>query len=386
MDAWIVGVGQTEYSRASGRPEAQLVAEAVTDAVADAGITLADIDGVVPYPDGPSAEDVIAAFGLSNVRFTSTPHLGGASSVAALQLARMAITTGTARVVVCAFARNGSSRRRIQNRVSSIVPGQRFRRSLEAPFGLSTPAQWYSLICRRHMHEFGTTREQLGEVAVVMRQHAQQNPAAQTHGRTLSMEDYLKSPPVALPYVLHDCCLETDGGCVVIVASSDVAAGCCRVPVRLAGVAEGHPNSPDDLANRRPFFDTGLRSAAPRALAQAGVGVGDLDAAMIYDCFTFEVIHQLEEAGFCARGEGGAFVAEGNIAYGGSLPVNTHGGLLSEGHLGGMNHIVEAARQLRGDCGSRQLHSAEVIAVTGWGDLGDGTMAVLVRDGLASAW
>jgi acetyl-CoA acetyltransferase len=248
---------------------------------------------------------------------------------------------------------------------------------------MNTPAQWYSLLCRRHMHEFGTTREQLGAVALTMRQHANLNPAAQMHGKKLTMEEYLASPVIADPYHLFDCCLETDGAAAFLVASPEYAAHVGAAPVYVEGVAEGHADSPDDLSNRQDFFNTGLTKAAPRAFDMADCGPEDMDFAMVYDCFTFEVIHQLECAGFCKLGKGGEFVANGNIALGGRLPVNPSGGLLSEGHLAGMNHLVEAVRQLRGNCGDRQVAGASRCAVTGWGDLGDGALAILSTTGPA---
>jgi acetyl-CoA acetyltransferase len=197
------------------------------------------------------------------------------------------------------------------------------------------------------------------------------------------MEEYLASPVIADPYHLFDCCLETDGAAAVLVASPEYAAHVGAAPVYVEGVAEGHADSPDDLSNRQDFFNTGLTKAAPRAFDMADCGPEDMDFAMVYDCFTFEVIHQLECAGFCKLGKGGEFVANGNIALGGRLPVNPSGGLLSEGHLAGMNHLVEAVRQLRGNCGDRQVAGAGRCAVTGWGDLGDGALAILSTTGPA---
>jgi acetyl-CoA acetyltransferase len=376
--ACIVGVGNTEFSRDSGRSVNRLAFDAIKAAASDAGIDPRMIDGIVPFMHGPSAEDVMVMFGLGDVRFTSVPHLGGAGSVAAVRIAALAIETGQADYVVAFVARNGRSGARVDKRVQTL-PGQAIRQELELVNGMNTPAQWYSLICRRHMHEFGTTREALGTVALTMRDNAQGNENAQMRGRLLTMEDYLSAPVVADPYLLYDCCLETDGACAVILTSSERARDCPALPAMIEGAAEGHPESPDDIGNRADIFETGLGSAAPRAFAAAGLTPGDVDVALIYDCFTFEVIQQLEEAGFCGRGEGGPFVLDGNIAAFGSLPVNPHGGLLSEGHIGGMNHVVEAVRQLRGACGPRQVVDAEVAVVTGWGDMGDGTIAVLTR-------
>jgi acetyl-CoA acetyltransferase len=382
-EACIIGVGQTELSRNSGRSVQRLAAEATAAALADAGVPASAIDGIVPGPLGPTAEDIMASFGLADVRFTAVPHMGGASAVAGLRLAALAVAGGQADVVLTFVARNGRSGARVDQRVAVAMPGQQFRTNLEYPHGMSTPAQWYSLLCRRHMHEFGTTREQLGAVALTMRQHANLNPAAQMHGKKLTMEEYLASPVIADPYHLFDCCLETDGAAAVLVASPEYAAHVGAAPVYVEGVAEGHADSPDDLSNRQDFFNTGLTKAAPRAFDMADCGPEDMDFAMVYDCFTFEVIHQLECAGFCKLGKGGEFVADGNIALGGRLPVNPSGGLLSEGHLAGMNHLVEAVRQLRGNCGDRQVAGASRCAVTGWGDLGDGALAILSTTGPA---
>lgn len=381
--ACIVGVGQTELSRNSGRSVQRLAVEAALAALADANLPPRAIDGIVPSPLGPTAEDIIASLGIADARFTAVPHLGGASAVAGLRLAALAVATGEADVVLTFVARNGRSGARVDQRVAVAMPGQQFRTNLEYPHGLSTPAQWYSLLCRRHMYEFGTTREQLGAVALTMRRHANLNPAAQMYGKPLTMAEYLAAPVVADPYLLYDCCLETDGAAAVLVTTPEYAARAGATPVYLEGVAEGHADSADDISNRPDFFNTGLTKAAPRAFDMAGCEPEQIDFAMIYDCFTFEVIHQLESAGFCKLGEGGPFVAEGNIALGGRLPVNPSGGLLSEGHLGGMNHVVEAVRQLRGTCGDRQVAGAARCAVTGWGDLGDGSLAILSTAGAA---
>jgi acetyl-CoA acetyltransferase len=375
--ATIVGVAQTDFSRDSGRSVPRLAAEAIAGACADAGISPKQLDGVIPFVLPPEGEDIAGMFGLEQLRFNLAPRLGGATSVGALQAAAFALESGLATYVAIFVARNGASRGRAVKRAAAVMPGQQFRQALEWPQGMQAPGQWYSTICRRHMHEFGTTREQLGHVALTMRAHANLNPHAQMHSRELTMEQYLGARMIADPYHLFDCCLETDGAGAVILTTADRAGESPHTPIEVLAAATARASTPDDLFGRDDYFDTGLSRAAPAAFAAAGLAPADVDVAMIYDCFTFELLHQLEDAGFCERGESGPFVEAGSIKLGGALPVNTHGGLLSEGHIGGMNHVVEAVTQLRGDAGERQVAGAAVAAVTGWGDLADGSFALL---------
>ena len=370
----IVGVGQTEYSRRSGRSVVDLAVRAARAALADAGLGRERIDGVIPVGGAIHADDLIMGLGLDTLVFDAVPAPGGNGAVASLALARTAIGAGRASTVLVVCARNGSSGARIARRVGSL-PGQQFRTQLEHPHGWSTPAEWYAMICRRHMHVHGTTKDHLAAVALTMRQHAQLNPAAMMHGRPLTLEEYHAAPMVADPYQKFDCCLETDGAAAVVVTATPPSER--ERAVALLAVETGRPSSPDDLTNREDWLHVGLTDAAPRAYEAAGLGPADVDAAMIYDCFTFEALHQLEEAGLCERGEAGPLAASGAFRLGGRLPVNPHGGLLSEGHVLGMNHVVEGVRQARGECGARQVAGARVVAVTGWGDWGDGSLALL---------
>lgn len=374
--AAIVGVGRTACSRNSGTTEAALALEAITSAISDAGIGVSDIDGIVPYVLGAPSEDVLEGLGIVDVRMAATTLMGGAGPVAGLKLAAMAIATGVARYVVVYVARNGGSQSRVESR-AIVVPGKTMRAQLERPAGMSLPVQWFALVARRYMEVYGTTREQMGEVALAARAFANLNPDAQMFEKPMSMDDYLSSRPIAEPYHLFDCCLESDGAAAVILTSAELADQ-HRHKVYVAGVGEGHAESSASFVSRRNFFDIGLHRAAPIAFDMAGMTPEDVDVAYIYDCFTFEVIHQLEAAGFCKEGEGGAFVENGRIGPGGSLPVNTGGGLLSDGHLAHMNGIVEASLQLTGRAGSRQVPSARRAFLSGFGDMGDGTAAVLV--------
>lgn len=374
MKIAIVGAGQTALSGRSGLCVAELGVQAARSALGDAGIAAESVDLVVPIGGCLFAEDLISGLRLSlNVRDVWPPP-GGNSTIAALALAKQLLESQAAEVALLVFARNGSSEARIRRRVNQL-PGGVFREQLELPHGWSLPAQWYSMICRRHMHEFGTTKEQLGAVAVTMREHAQLNPGAMMYGRPLDLDDYLASPMIADPYQLCDCCLETDGGAAVVLRADTTQR--THPAVLLCAAETARPESADDLTNRADWLDIGLTAAAPAAFAAASIEPKDVDLALVYDCFTFEVLHQLEEAGFCGRGEAGPLAAKGQFRLGGALPVNPHGGLLSEGHLLGMNHVIEAVRQLRGDAGRRQVEKARWAAVTGWGDLGDGGLALL---------
>ena len=374
----VTGVGETRYTRETDLSPLHLTLEATLAAVADAGLVPGDLDGVVPYGlSGVIAEDFITNFGLADLRYSAQTPLGGASVVAALQSAALAVASGVANHVLITLGRGSISHSRAATRVSQM-PQFRTVAEFEMPLGINAPAQFYAPMARRHMELYGTTSAQFAEVALACRAHAQLHDNAMMQ-RPMTLAEHQASRMIADPLRLLDCCLESAGAGAVIVSSAERARDLRAPPVYIAGVAEGHPDSPSAITQRPDLTRLGIAKAAPRAFAMAGVTPADIDVAEIYDCFTYIVLCQLEDLGFCAKGEGGAFVGEGRIRLGGALPVNTHGGLLSQAHMGGINHIVELVRQLRGEAGLRQVADAEVGLVTGYGDLGDGALAILRR-------
>jgi acetyl-CoA acetyltransferase len=378
--AAITGVGDTDYTRdAGGRSPLALQLEASLKAIADAGLRPSDIDGIVmPSPSSPVvAEELVTNLGIPDLRFSTGTPLGGAGPVAALQCAAAAVASGICSHVLLSLGRTGRTGQRIGARIQQM-PQFRLVGEFEAPSGALAPAQYYAPMARRHMEMFGTTSRQLAEIAVTTRQHAILNGNARMTA-PMSIEDHQASRMIADPLRLFDCSLESDGAAAVIVSAADRARDLRRPRILLAGMAEGHPDSPSAITQRPDMTRLGIAKAAPRAFAMAGVTPADIDVAEIYDCFTYIVLCQLEDLGFCGKGEGGAFVEGGALGLKGRLPVNTHGGLLSQAHIAGMNHVVELVRQLRGEAGRAQVPDAEVGLVTGYGDLGDGTLAIMTR-------
>lgn len=245
------------------------------------------------------------------------------------------------------------------------------------PQGAIGPPQFYAPVANRYRHTYGIDEHDAAAFALTMRRHAANNDLAVMRDRPLTLEDYLASPMISDPFRVLDCCLETDAAAAILVTSEERARDLAQPVVSVLGAGEGRPDPPDDIAGRDDLLRIGLHGAAQRAFEGSGVGVGDLDTVGIYDCFTYIALLQLEALGVCGPGEAGAFVRSGAAELGGALPVNTHGGLLSQGHVWGMNHVVEMVRQLRGTAGASQVAGAEVGAVTGWGDFGDGTAIVL---------
>ena len=354
-------------------------------AIEDAGLTPAEIDGVMPNElAGTIAEDFILNLGLPALAFSSTIRTGGASFVSAIQSAALAVAGGVAKNVLLVAGRRGYSAQRVSLTSEGAIaphPVMRHIDEFERPFGNTVASQWFAQAARRHMHEFGTTSEDFGHIAVSIRGHANLNPRALMFEKTMTLEQHQASAFIADPLRLFDCSLETDGATAIVITSAERARDAKKTSVPILGVGEGHGTPPTSITQKRDFTRIeGLELAGERAYAMAGLGPGDMDAAQVYDGFSWIVLASLEALGFCARGEGGSFVRNGRISLGGALPVNTSGGLLSEGHCSGANLVSEAVRQLRREVEpDRQVPDCERIMVTGEGDFHEGAALILGR-------
>ncbi|HZR80174.1 MAG TPA: acetyl-CoA acetyltransferase [Candidatus Binatia bacterium] len=362
----IVGAAESdEIGKLPGKSALMLHAEGARNALADAGLTAKDVDAVLAT--GRSTANEVPEYLGIRPRYLDNTQMGGCSFIAHLEHAMGAIDAGVADVVLITHGESGASRVGMgggDRFAPDTPPGQ-----WEMPFGIGGPATRYALAATRHMHEFGTTREQLAEVAVSTRKWASLNPRAMMRD-PITVADVLESRPIAWPFNLLDCCLVTDGGGALVVTSAERARDCRQKPVWVLGTGEASAHSIISQMPRFHVWDAALM-AAERAWAMSGVERSDVDLAMIYDAFTIVPILALEALGFCPIGEGGAFVSGGRTAPGGELPMNTNGGGLSYTHTGmyGMFLLVEAVRQLRGECGERQVEGATTAVCHGTGGI-----------------
>ncbi len=368
----VTGIGWTDYTKDSQRSILSLALEACQHAIEDAGIDYGDVDGVLCYGlnDTVHPQAVTTGLGLPRIGYHSNYVGGGNVCVATLGSAAMAITSGMARNVLVYRAMNGRS----STRLGGTGMEERFHATHEAqftfPFGWLSYPQYIAMAARRHMVKYGTTSEDLAEVAVTCRAHAALNERAMMR-RPITVADHQASRMIADPLRLLDICLETDGACAMLVSSAEQARDLRQPPVYILSVAQGGGARPgyafDGFFEWEEHADLYAQHIAPALWSGAGLGPADVDVASIYDCFTFSVISQLEGFGFCPPGEGGRFVRDGRVALGGELPINPHGGLLSEAYIHGLNGAVEMVSQLRHQSGSRQVPGAEVALATGFG-------------------
>jgi acetyl-CoA acetyltransferase len=364
----IVGIGATEFSKDSGRSELQLAAEAVRDAVADAGLRPSDVDGLTTFTMETNSEiNVARVAGLGDLTFFSKIGYGGGAACATVQQAAMAVATGVADVVVCYRAFNERSGHRFGSGLSRSEPtSEGIAMSWVSTFGLMTPAAWVAMFARRYMHEYGATSEDFGRVAVADRKHAATNPNAFFHGKPITLEEHQASRWIVEPLHLLDCCQESDGGVAVVVTSAERARDLPHPPVVIRAAAQG---SGADQFTMTSYYRDGLTGLPEMGLVgeqlwrQAGLAPEDVDVAVLYDHFTPFVLIQLEELGFCPRGEARHFIADGALELGGRLPMNPHGGQLGEAYIHGMNGIAEGARQVRGTA-VNQVEDVEHVLVT----------------------
>lgn len=362
--AAIVGIADTEVGFLPDRSGTRLCIEAILGAVEDAGLRPDQVDGLITSNSMVDPlfyhAEMIAEYMQIFPSMVLTVPMGGGTTGAAIGHAVAAIDGGVCENVVIAHADNlatGLSRERAIETLANAGHAQ-----FEQPYGAPVPAL-YALIAQAHMHTYGTTAEQLARVAVSARGHAALHPGAQKRD-PIAIEDVLNSPMIADPLHHLDCSLVSDGGGAIVLTSAERASDFSNDPVYVLGFGEGH--SHEHISQARSLTTSAAVDSGQRAFAMAGLTPNDVDVAELYDCFTPVVIIELEDLGLCPKGEGGRFVMDGSIDLGGSVPVNTHGGLLSHSHPGNpgsMFHVTEAVRQLRGGCGDRQVSGAEVALV-----------------------
>jgi len=366
----VAGVAESQLGDTGGRSVHDLQAEAVHAALADCGLSVADVDGYATNAVGFMPTSTMCEYLGIRPSFLDTTAAGGSSFEMMVGHARDAVAAGRAEVVVVAYASNQRSAR--SRRIGGNPAADEPALAYEAPYASLRPSGMYALAAQRHLHEFGTTPEQLAEVAVAAREWALRNPRAYRHGAgPLTVDDVLASPMLTSPLHTLDCCLVTDGGGAVVVTSLDRARDLAVAPVRVLGCGE-HGTHGVGMASMPDLTATGAYESAARAYAEAGVGPADVDLAMVYDSFTITVLLTLEALGFCGRGDAGAFVEDGRCRPGGSFPLNTNGGGLSYCHPGqyGIFLLIEAARQLRGAVEpDRRVDGCEVAVCHGTGGI-----------------
>ena len=368
-DPMVVGIGRSPYSRNSGRTTGDLATEACRNAIADAGMALSDVDGIIEFNVGDSANslNVAYALGLPGLRLPVDLMAGGNVVTQAVAMACMAVQSGRCKAVLVFRSLNSRSGQRIGTYTGDIRVGGDDQYG--APHGYMAPGQWFAMWCRRYMHEHGTTYEDLGQVAITTRKHAGPNEAAIMR-EPITMEQYLASRWIYDPFRLFDCALEADGACAILVTTREHARDLKQVPVQMLDEETFMGRHPDSWEDMGHLFSA---HSAPPLWARTGLKPADMDFACIYECFTFTTVGVIEDYGLCEKGGAGEYYRSGKASYGGECVINPHGGLLSEGYIHGMNHHFEAVLQLRQQAGARQVPDAKVALVTaGTGPFGGG--------------
>lgn len=354
----IVGVAESTLGRVPDKTALELQAEAARAALEDCALTLTDVDAVFAHTDDRFSSLLLAEYLGVRPRFTDTTNVGGMSNFVHVRHAAAAIASGMCRVALITYGSTQLSDG--ARKLTGLVEDPRSPRGqFVVPHGQLSPIGYYAMAAQLHLHRYGTQPSDLAEIAVAARKWAALNPKAYRRD-PLSIEQVLASPMIAEPLRVRDCCLVTDGAGALVVTSADRAADTAKRPVYVKGLAEifSHHYTPLDVPD---WLDTGASATASDALRQADLTLEDIDVVQLYDHFTIGVLQALEEIGFCERGAGKDFVKGGRLSPGGDFPINTSGGGLSYGHPGmfGVFLLIEAVRQLRGECGERQLPSHE---------------------------
>jgi len=368
-EAAIVGIGQTEFSKNSGRSELQLACEAVKAAIDDAGLQPSDVDGMASFTlDATDEIEIARAVGIGDLTYFGRAGYGGGATLCVVLQAAMAVATGVARVVVCYRALNGRSGMRYSSGVGEgVATSDLIHWGWYMPYGFMTPASWVAMFTQRYMYEYGCTGLDLAQIAVSTRKHALNNPHAFFYQQPLTIEEHQASRFIAEPFRLYDCCQETDGGTACVITSPDRARDLKQPAALIRGVSQAAAADQEMMTSfYRPSitFLPEMDLVASQMYQMAGLGPGDVDAAVIYDAFTSIVLFQLESFGFCKRGEAKDFIKDGNLEVGGRLPTNTNGGQLSEAYIHGMNGVNEGVRLIRGTS-TNQPRKNNCVLVTG---------------------
>ncbi|WP_433515960.1 lipid-transfer protein [Nonomuraea sp. CA-143628] len=372
--AAIAGIGATEFSKRSGRSELRLAAEAVFAALDDAGVAPGDVDGMVTFTQDTNQEIAVAReIGAGELTYFSRVEYGGGAACGTVAQAAMAVATGMATTVVCYRAFNERSGRRFGQpdaRLGGQPTSQGLEMSWHVPFGLMTPAGWVAMFAQRYMHTYGATSEDFGRVAVAMRRHAATNPAAWFHGRPITLAEHQESKWIVEPLHLLDCCQESDGAVALVVTTTERARDLRRSPAVITAAAQGSGAGQMMMTSYYRDDMSGLPEmgvVGRRLWEMSGLTPQDIQTAILYDHFTPFVLAQLEELGFCGRGEAPDYLQDGGIELGGPLPVNPNGGQLGEAYIHGMNGIAEAVRQLRGTSANQVSGVRNVLVTAGTG-------------------
>ena len=373
----IVGAALSDCGRVDDKTAFHLHQQATSRALADAGLDKSDVDGFMSCVTGALPPIEVAEYmGLGPIRWADGTSVGGSSWEFYVEHAAAAISAGLADVVVAAYGSTTRANLKRGIRTANLSFGVRGPQQFDAPYGHTLMAK-YAMAARRHMHEFGTTAEQLAEIAVSTRYNASLNPDAY-YRDPITIDDVQSSGMVADPLTKLHCCIRSDGGGAVVLTSEERARDCAKEPVWVLGTAEAATYT--TLSEWDDFTESPTAISGPLAFERAGITPDDVDICQIYDAFTSMVLLSLEGLGFCKKGEGGPFVEDGKLRVGGALPTNTDGGGLSSCHPGmrGMFLLVEAAKQLRGECGERQVPNAKIACVNGTGGWWSSASTVLL--------